>query len=78
MVMPASEKIKFEIKSNVDDKTVSTMIETAKENAEVRGKITEMFLQGIDREKFKQKLIEEALKDKELRDKIMLELIRKL
>ena len=54
------------------------MIEVAKENEEVRGRITEMLLENMNKEEFKKRLIEEALKDKELRDKIMLEIIRKL
>ncbi len=78
MVMPESERRKLEGSSETNEKTLESMIEVAKENEEVRGKITEMLLENMDKEEFKKKLIEEALKDKELRDKIMLEIIRKL
>ena len=78
MVMPESERRKLEGSSETSEKTLESMIEVAKENEEVRGKITEMLLENMNKEEFKEKLIEEALKDKELRDKIMLEIIRKL
>jgi len=78
MVMPESERRKLEGSSETSEKTLESMIEVAKENEEVRGRITEMFLESMNKEEFKKKLIEEALKDKELRDKIMLEIIRKL
>ena len=78
MVMPESERRKWEGSSETSEKTLKSMIEVAKENEEVREKITEMFLESMNKEEFKKKLIEEALKDKELRDKIMLEIIRKL
>ena len=78
MVMPESERIRLEGKSEVDEKAITMMVETAKENEEVRAKITEMFLEGIDKKEFKKILIDKALGDPELRKKIMLEIIKKL
>ena len=76
--MPESERRKLEGSSEANEKTLESMIEVAKENEEIRGRITEMLLENMNKEEFKKRLIEEALKDKELRDKIMLEIIRKL
>jgi hypothetical protein len=75
MVVPESERIKLEGGNN---KAVSAALQTAREDAEFRGKIAEFLLEGIDKQKFKEKLVEEALKDPELRKKIMLEIVRKL
>jgi len=61
-----------------EEKVVSSMIEAAKSNAEVTEKLGNILSESLDREKFKKMVVEEALKDPELRDKIMLELIRKL
>lgn len=75
MVVPESEREK--LVSGID-KAVSAALQTAREDAELRGRITEFLLQGVDKQKFKEKIVEEALKDPELRKKIMLELVRKL
>lgn len=63
---------------NMDEKVVSSMIQAAKTNSETTEKLTNMLMESIDRDKFKKMLLEEALKDSELRNKIMLELIKKL
>lgn len=65
-------------KEDVDEKVVSSMIETAKTNTEAAEKLTDMLLASVDKEKFKKMVVDAALKDPELRDKIMLELIKKL
>jgi hypothetical protein len=78
MVIPESERLKIEEKGGVNDRAVNTALQVAKEDAEFRGKIADFIMQGVDKNKFKEKLVEEALKDVELRKKIMLELIKKL
>ena len=75
MVMPESERMKLE--SGIE-KAVNTALQVAKEDADLRGKIVDLIMEGIDKNKFKERLVEEALKDPELRKKIMLELIKKL
>ncbi len=75
MVMPESERQKVE---GGVEKAVNAALQTAKEDAELRGKIADFLLQGIDKQKFKERIVEEALKDPELRKKIMLEIVRKL
>jgi hypothetical protein len=78
MVMPASERAKIESKSNASEKVLATAIEVAKEDVELRSKIADLLMEKIDKEDFKEKLIEFALKDSELRKKIMLELLKKI
>jgi hypothetical protein len=75
MVMPESERQKLE---GGIEKAVNAALQTAREDAELRGKIADFLLQGIDKQKFKERIVEEALKDPELRKKIMLEIVRKL
>jgi hypothetical protein len=76
MVIPASERAKIEKSEN--EKALSAAIQVAKEDLEFRSKIAELLLEKINKAGFKEKLIDEALKDPELRKKIMLELLRKL
>jgi hypothetical protein len=78
MVMPASERAKIEGKSSENEKALSAAIQVAKEDLEFRSKMAEFLLEKINKAEFKEKLIDEALKDPELRKKIMLELLRKL
>ncbi len=78
MVMPESERRKLGMNAGTDEKALQTMLEVAKENEEIRGKITEIILSSMDKEEFKKNLIREALNDKELREKIMVEIIKKL
>jgi hypothetical protein len=75
MVVPESERQKLE---GGIEKAVSAALQAAREDAELRGKIADFLLQGIDKQKFKERIVEEALKDSELRKKIMLEIVRKL
>lgn len=75
-VVQPSEREKQQI-ANIDEKAIASIIETAKTNQEAVGKITGMIMASLDA-KFKERLIEEALKDSELRNKIMLELLKKL
>jgi len=62
----------------INEKAISATIETAKTSEEATEKLTSMVMESIDVSKFKERLVEEALKDPELRNKIMLELIKKL
>lgn len=62
----------------IDEKVVSSMIETAKTSSEATEKLTDLLMGSIDKEKLKKMIVEEALKDSELRNKIMLEVIKKL
>ena len=61
-----------------EEKVVLSLIKAAKNNNEIAGKVTEILMGSLDKEKLKKMIVEEALKDPELRDKIMLELIKKL
>ena len=63
---------------NIDDKTMDSMIETIKNSREATERVVSMIMSSIDLPKFKEKLIEEVLKDAQLRNRIMLELLRKL
>ncbi|MFH8087037.1 MAG: hypothetical protein QW609_04430 [Candidatus Aenigmatarchaeota archaeon] len=72
------EEVKQEVKTDITEKALSSFIETAKNNEEVRKKIAELIFSSLDLKNFKEKLVEEALKDSELRNKIMLELLKKI
>jgi hypothetical protein len=72
------EKQKQEVKSDISEKALASFIETAKNNEEVSRKIAELIFSSLDTKNFREKLIDEALKDPELRNKIMLELLKKL
>jgi len=61
-----------------EEKIVSSMVEAAKNSVEVIEKLGDILSESLDKEKFKKIIVEEALKDPELRNKIMLELIKKL
>jgi hypothetical protein len=61
-----------------EEKVVSSLIEAAKSSSEVTEKLSDILGESIDKTKLKKMIIEEALKDPELRNKIMLELIKKL
>jgi hypothetical protein len=86
--VPAKVKIVFEeteekqqkqeVKSDISEKALASFIETAKNNEEVSRKIAELIFSSLDTKNFREKLIDEALKDPELRNKIMLELLKKL
>ena len=86
--VPAKVKITFEetqekqekqeVKSDISERALASFIETAKNNEEVSRKIAELIFSSLDVKNFKEKLIEEALRDSELRNKIMLELLKKL
>lgn len=85
--VPSKVKITFEenqekqeeVKSNeISEKALASFIETAKDNQEVTKKIAELIFSSLDIKSFKEKLIEEALRDSELRNKIMLELLKKI
>lgn len=85
--VPSKVKITFEenqekqeeVKSNeISEKALASFIETAKNNQEVTKKIAELIFSSLDIKSFKEKLIEEALRDPELRNKIMLELLKKI
>jgi len=78
MVMPASERAKMEEKSSENEQALVAAIQVAKEDLEFRSKIADFLLEKINKTEFKEKLIDEALKDPELRKKIMLELLKKL
>jgi len=75
MVVPESERHKLE---GGIEKAVSAALQTAREDPELRGKIADFLLEGIDKQRFKERVLEEALKDPELRKKIILEIVRKL
>jgi len=62
----------------IDERAISATIETAKTSEEATEKLTSIVMESIDISKFKERLVEEALKDPELRNKIMIELIKKL
>ncbi|MDI6798395.1 MAG: hypothetical protein QMD12_00115 [Candidatus Aenigmarchaeota archaeon] len=62
----------------IDEKVVSSMIEAAKTSSEAAEKLSEMLMGSIDKEKLKKMIVEQALKDPELRNKIMLELLKNL
>lgn len=64
--------------NNLNDRAISSMIETLKNNKEATDKVTSIIMASIDVAKFKERLIEEVLRDVQLRNKIMLELLRKL
>jgi|GEM_PF-2537200 len=83
--VPAKVKITFEetqekqeVKNDISERALASFIETAKNNEEVSRKIAELIFSSLDVKNFKEKLIEEALRDSELRNKIMLELLKKL
>lgn len=61
-----------------EEKVASSMVEAAKNSVEVTEKLGDILSESLDKEKFKKMVVEEALKDPELRNKIMLELIKKL
>lgn len=61
-----------------EEKIISSLVEAAKSSTEVSQKLSDVLLQSIDKDKFKKMIVEEALKDPELRNKIILELIKKL
>ena len=65
-------------KEDTDKKLLTSMMEAAKSSIEVADKLTEILITSLDREKFKKMIIEEALKDPELRNKIALAIIKKL
>jgi len=62
----------------MDEKVVSSMIEAAKTSSEATEKLTDLLMGSIDKEKLKKMIVEATLKDSELRNKIMLEVIKKL
>ncbi len=72
------EKRIDEVGRGIDERAILATIETAKNSQEATEKITNMVMESLDVSKFKERLIEESLKDPELRNKIMLELIKKL
>ncbi|MGC8812028.1 MAG: hypothetical protein ACP5O8_00355 [Candidatus Aenigmatarchaeota archaeon] len=85
--VPAKVKITFEetqekkeeVKTNdISEKTLASLVEAARNNEEVTKKIAEIIFSSLDIKSFKEKLIEEALRDSELRNKIMLELLKKI
>lgn len=78
MVVPESERRRTDERGGIDETAVSSMIETAKESEEATEKLTSMVMESLDISKFRERLVEEALRDPELRNKIMLELIKKL
>ncbi|MEM7825322.1 MAG: hypothetical protein QW412_00490, partial [Candidatus Aenigmatarchaeota archaeon] len=69
---------KQEAKYDVTEKTLTSFIEAAKNSEEASRKIADLIFSSLNLKNFKEKLIEEALKDSELRNKIMLELLKKL
>jgi len=78
MVIPESEKEKFTIEKDINKEAIRSMLEAAKTSDEATEKLTGMVMDSLDIAKFRERLVEEALKDPELRNKIMLELIKKL
>jgi len=77
---PVTQKQNFQqpATKNIDEKAIASLIEAAKTSEEATEKITSMIMSSLDVVRFKEKLIEEALKDVQLRNKIMLELLKKL
>lgn len=75
---PVIKRPEFEREKQGEDKVVSSMVEAAKSSSEVTEKLSEILVETLDKTKFKKMIVEEALKDPELRDKIMLELIKKI
>ena len=65
-------------KEDTDKKILSSLIEAAKSNMEITEKLTEILVGSLDKEKFKKMIVEESLKDPELRNRIALALIKKL
>lgn len=65
-------------KENEEEKVVSSLVEAAKTNSELVEKLSDILSESLNKERFKKLIIEEVLKDPELRDKVMLELIKKL
>jgi hypothetical protein len=61
-----------------EEKVVSSMVEAAKTSPELTEELGSILISSLNKEKFKKSIVEEALKDPELRKKIMLELIKKL
>jgi len=70
--------VKKEEEEKIDEKVVSSMIETAKTSSEATEKLTDLLMGSIDKGKLKKMIVEEVLKDPQLRNKIMLEVIKKL
>ena len=66
------------ILTDINEKAISATIEAAKNSDEATEKITSMVMESLDVSKFKERLVEEVLKDPELRTKVMLELLKKL
>lgn len=73
--MPVEE---IKPKEEVDRKIISSTIEAAKSSTEVIEKLSNILAESLDKEKLKKMILEEALKDPELRNKIVLEVIKKL
>jgi hypothetical protein len=63
---------------DMDSKAISAVIAAAKSSNELTGRLTNMIMQSLDVQKFRERVLEEALKDPELRIRIILELIRRL
>lgn len=61
-----------------EEKVATSLIEAAKNSTEVVEKLGSILSESLDKEKFKKIIMEEALKDPELRNKLMLELLKKL
>ncbi len=61
-----------------EEKVVFSLIKAAKNNREIAEKLTNILMESLNKEKLKKMIVEEALKDPDLRDQIMLELIKKL
>ena len=63
---------------DLNERAISATIEAAKNSDEATQKLTSMVMESLDVPKFREKLVEEALRDPELRTKIMIELIKQL
>jgi len=61
-----------------EEKIFSSLVAAAKHNEEVLQKLSDLLAESLDKQKLKRMIVDDALKDFDLRNKIMLELIKKL
>jgi hypothetical protein len=61
-----------------EEKVLFSLVEAAKSSDEIAQKLSDILVESLDKEKLKKMVIDQALKDYQLRNKIMLELIKKL
>ncbi|MEM7821389.1 MAG: hypothetical protein QXX38_01060 [Candidatus Aenigmatarchaeota archaeon] len=63
---------------DVDEKIIKSIVEGAKTSQEITEKITNILMESIDKEKLRNMIIEEVFKDQGLRNKIIIEIVKKL